>query len=142
MPTLTEWLTIAAMGVSVLVSSTGVFYYFTERRKARIEQQKVVADSDSARAAAALAQFGVNIELSKYIDDRVEARVKDTLDEVRNELGALRDSERVRTIAMSRILRAIANQWPAGHPGPLLDPADIAAVEDTIPERFLKGSPS
>jgi hypothetical protein len=45
----------------------------------------------------------------------------------------MRAAERSRTRAMTRLLRSIANQWPLDHPGPVLDPSDIAEIEDTIP---------
>lgn len=87
------------------------------------------------------AQFGANLELNKYIDGRVDALVEERIGDVRQELADLKASDRLRTSAMTRILRAIAGQWPQGHPGPILDPADIAAVEETIPSQWLRPQP-
>jgi hypothetical protein len=84
------------------------------------------------------AQFGANLELNKYIDGRVDALVEERIGDLRSELLELKRLDRTRVAAMTRILRAIANQWPAGFSGPHLDPADIAAIEETIPEQWLR----
>ncbi len=70
--------------------------------------------------------FEANLALSKYIDERVEERIK-----------PLRDEMRLRTGAFIRILRTIARQWPMNAPPPILDPVDIQAVEEAIPPQWL-----
>jgi hypothetical protein len=86
------------------------------------------------------AQFGANLELNKYIDARVDALVEERIGAVRDELKALKTESTTRTRAITRILRSIASQWPPDHPGPVLDPADVAAVEETIPPQWLRRS--
>ena len=114
--------------------STFVLGWFTirnVRRQNATSEKKVTVEEKQA-------EFGANLELNKYIDTRVEARVKAEVDPLRQELTELRDDEQKRTRAMTRILRAIANQWPKGYPGPRLDPADIAEIEETIPAQWLR----
>lgn len=148
------WIRIFGILVVGATASGGGTYYFTERRRgrleaakaeatAKLEKEKADAEATRARTAQTVAEFGANIELNKYIDARVEKLVEDQTQPMHEEIERLRQSlaaSGARTLAMTRILRAIASQWPANHPGPKLDPHDIAEVEDTIPSLFLKGT--
>lgn len=136
--TASEVAAFAALGVALLTGGGGLTYYLTERRKARIEKDKADAEETRAKTAQMVAEFGANLELNEYIDRRVEKLVADQVKPMREELNLLKTTERNRTLAMTRILRSIANQWPLNSPGPFLDPTDIAAVEDTIPPPWLK----
>lgn len=121
-----DWVQVGSVVVMLLVGTGGVTTYLTNRHKAAAEKK-------TADAEERLTQLGVNIELQEYVD----ARVDKALAPVLAELEETRAMERARTRAMGRILRAIAYQWPADIPGPKLDPADIAAVEDAIPPSWL-----
>ncbi len=81
----------------------------------------------SARRATGVAQLGGYVGLNQYIDQRVDELVAERLGDIK-----------LRTLAFSRIIRAVAAQWPTGHPPPLLDPADIKAVEESIPSAWIK----
>lgn len=82
--------------------------------------------------------------LDKRIDERVSAQLEEAwkrLDEQDTKIAALLTREARRTGAITRILRAIAKQWP-GAEGPDLDPADIAEIEETIPAAWIRRKPS
>lgn len=71
------------------------------------------------------------------LDARIDARVKSELDRVYARLDEVEDATARRTTAFTRILRAIAEQWPDSH-GPDLNPEDIREIEDTIPPRWVR----
>jgi hypothetical protein len=74
------------------------------------------------------------LKLNEYIDNRIETQLKEAYERI----TVLEGAEKARSGAITRILRAIANQWPVTIPGPLLDPADIEAIEETIPTQWIK----
>lgn len=81
--------------------------------------------------------------LDQRIDQRMKAeleRVYARLDESDRRAEDDRLQEARRTSAVTRILRAIARQWP-NPDGPDLDPADIAEIEDTIPPAWIRRNP-
>lgn len=94
----------------------------------------------NGRRANSITEFGANIALNKYIDERVDALVEERIEDVREELRQAKKNERIRTQAFVRVLRSIATQWPPDSPLPVLDPADIKAVEETIPTQWLPRS--
>lgn len=55
----------------------------------------------------------------------------------KTEAASLRGAYDRMKSAVASILRAIAAQWPTDH-GPDLDPKDIAALEDTIPAKWIR----
>lgn len=78
--------------------------------------------------------------LDSLIDARVTKQLETAwlrIDEVEGKFQALELRETRRTGAITRILRAIASQWP-GPQGPDLDPADIAEIEETIPVSWIR----
>ena len=79
--------------------------------------------------------------LDAKIDARVEKQLEGAwarLDEQDQKILSLEARETRRTGAITRILRAIAAQWPAGTQGPDLDPSDIAEIEETIPAAWIR----
>lgn len=81
------------------------------------------------------------------IDAQIDARVAEQLkaawsriDTLEAAFKALETRETRRMGAITRILRAIANQWP-GTTGPDLDPIDIAEIEETIPPAWIRTPP-
>jgi len=52
--------------------------------------------------------------------------------------GDMEKRETRRTGAFTRILRAIASQWPIDLKGPDLDPNDILEIEETIPPAWIR----
>jgi flagellar biosynthesis/type III secretory pathway M-ring protein FliF/YscJ len=56
--------------------------------------------------------------------------------ELRGMITALQENMTRRDQAMARVLRSAADQWPKGSRGPVLDPADLAILEDTIPHQW------
>lgn len=117
--------------VSIIATTIlGVLTFRNVRRANSTAAEKVTVEQKQA-------EFGANLELNKYIDGRVNEQVEERMEPIRNELTNLKANERTRTRAMTRILRAIAAQWPQGFTGPVLDPDDIAAVEETIPTQWL-----
>jgi len=82
------------------------------------------------------------------LDARIDARVTLQLEtawksitDLENNVKSLETRETRRSGAITRILRAIAKQWP-GTEGPDLDPADIAEIEETIPIAWIRKSPT
>jgi len=82
------------------------------------------------------------------LDARIDARVAEQLKEAWTEIEGLktdRDEDKARQVrrdlAMTRVLRAIAKQWPAPE-GPDLDPADIAEIQETVPMSWIRKSRS
>lgn len=80
------------------------------------------------------------------LDARIDARVSAQLEEAWAEITQLKEDMKTVTTrqvrrdgAMTRILRAIAKQWPTPE-GPDLDPADIIEVEETIPSSWIRKS--
>lgn len=120
------WTTIiSVLGAITAVGSVAAVFY-----KSRGE-----AKSAASNAKAAL-------------DARIDARVKEQLtdawgqiDKLKQGFETLEKRETRRTGAITRILRAIAAQWPASVPGPDLDPADIQEIEETIPSAWIRKAP-
>lgn len=78
------------------------------------------------------------------LDARIDARVSTQLNEAWGEIKQLKsDFKELQTRqvrrdgAITRILRAIANQWPNSD-GPNLDPSDIVEIEETIPAQWIR----
>lgn len=81
------------------------------------------------------------------LDARIDARVSAQLEEAWTEIKQLKEDMKTvqtrqtrRDGAITRILRAIARQWPNTE-GPDLDPADIAEIEETIPAQWIRRKP-
>jgi glutamate mutase epsilon subunit len=81
------------------------------------------------------------------LDARIDARVAEQLTEAWSEIEQLKKDFRLiqtrqvrRDGAITRILRAIAKQWPSAE-GPDLDPTDIAEIEETIPVQWIRKPP-
>jgi len=78
--------------------------------------------------------------LDARIDERMSAQMESAwkkLDELSLEITESAAREIRKNGAITRILRAIANQWPDGR-GPDLHPDDIAEIEETIPSQWLR----
>lgn len=121
---MTQEVIIALIGVLV-AGVTGFFLYLKSR-----------SDSSAPELTA-------KSQLDKLIDERVEKQLKSAwsrIDELETHYKDLEHRETRRTQAITRILRAIAKQWPNEN-GPDLDPADIAEIEETIPPAWIRKSP-
>ena len=115
---------------------------------ALVSLASVVTLAIKSRGENETAKTNSKTALDKRIDDRVEQQLESSwhrLDEVetqfsdlQKEFQALEARENRRTGAITRILKAIAKQWPAGVEGPNLDPADIAEIEETIPVSWIR----
>ena len=116
---------IAFLGVTATILATvGAIY------KSRSDTKQASANAKTA--------------LDARIDARVEEQLKSAwaeIDSVKADFKALETRETRRTGAITRILRAIAQQWPSGAHGPDLDPADIAEIEETIPPAWIRKHP-
>lgn len=121
---------LALIGVAVTLI-LGILAFMTNRRANRTNEKKVEAEQRQG-------DLGVNLELNKYIDERVERLVAARIGGLQKQIADADERDRSRTSAFIRILRAIAAQWPPGDSGPNLDPADIRAVEDTIPRQWIR----
>ena len=74
------------------------------------------------------------------IDAQIDARLSRELEGAYARIDALEQEQSAHAQqmgAVARILRTIAQQWPNEH-SPLLDPTDIALIEDTIPVHWLR----
>lgn len=103
----------------------------------------VVAVILKSRGENQTSAMNAKTALDARIDERVEAQLKEAwerIDELDKKLGTLMTREARRSGAITRILRAIAKQWP-GTEGPDLDPADIAEIEETIPAAWIRKRP-
>lgn len=121
-----EGLNIVAI-VSAGVTLVGVVLVYVNSRRANKTNEKK-ASSETHNAT-----FALSFEMMQYIDKRVEEKVAP----IRDKLEKQERRETTRTNAFMNLLRSIAAQWPREHPGPVLDPADIEAIEDTIPPHWL-----
>lgn len=79
------------------------------------------------------------------LTDKIDARIAEQLKAAWAEIEGLKtrfkdmeSRENRRTGAFTRILRAIAQQWPLDGHGPDLDPADISEIEETIPPSWIR----
>jgi Flp pilus assembly protein TadB len=100
----------------------------------------VFATFYKSRSEAKQASANAKTALDARIDARVETQLSDAwarIDEIDTAFKALEKRETRRTGAITRILKAIAAQWPGSH-GPDLDPADIAEIEETIPPTWIR----
>ena len=97
-----------------------------------------------SRSDGTSAKVSAKTALDARIDARVEAQLQAAwkrIDEVETAFRALESRETRRTGAITRILRAIAAQWPNGDHGPDLDPSDIVEIEETIPPSWMLKKP-
>jgi Flp pilus assembly protein TadB len=107
-------LIVAIIAASAMLLSA-LLVYATSRRKNQITE------------------FGANLALNKYIDERVDRLVEERIGDVRDRLH---EAERRSTVFV-RIVKAIATQWPYGYPPPVLDPEDVLAAEDALPPHWF-----
>lgn len=68
-------------------------------------------------------------ELGKFIDERVDTKLREAYEEI--------DTMTQKLYAAARVFQAVALQVPAGFV-PVLNDADIEALEDTIPGPWRK----
>jgi hypothetical protein len=125
-PILTSVLSVIAALVALGTPAVAFFKSRGENKNAAIN---AVSTAETAKAA-----------IVKQIDERVSVQLTAAwtrIDELEVRLDEVEKRETRRSGAFTRILRAIAAQWPAGTPGPLLDPRDIAEVEETIPPQWI-----
>ena len=111
----------------------------------------IVKSRGENKNAAANAKAALDDRIDKRVSEQLEAAWK-RLDEqdtkieeqdlkIRQQdtkISSLETREGRRTGAITRILRAIAKQWPSGVAGPDLDPMDIAEIEETIPSSWIR----
>lgn len=103
-----------------------------ERNRAAEAKRQLDAEDRKADLAAREAGFENAMKLQEYVDGRVAK----ALEPYERALTASTERETRRTRAMSRILRAIADQLPPGL-RLRLPPDDLAELEDTIPSQLL-----
>ena len=113
---------IALIGAFVSLASVGALIF-----KSRGENKNAATNAKTA------------------LDARIDARVAEQLktawariDELEAQFKVLESRENRRTRAITNILRAIAKQWPTTIPGPDLDTADIAEIEESIPPAWIR----
>lgn len=116
-----------------IVALIGGWFMLAQKRREK-------AGTDAAAQAARLEkQFPGWQEL---VDEnrRLRDDLKTTdgkVDELDGKLTELRRADRYKMNAVARILRALFDQWPDDNP-PNLDPADIAAIEETVPPAWVR----
>lgn len=116
-----EAIIVASIGALVSLVSAGFLY------------AKSRGDIDLGKANAKTA-------LDQAIDDRVEKQLKSAwaeIDKLKADVAALHTNQSRRDGAVTRILKALAAQWP-GPEGPKLDPADIAIIEENVPPQWVR----
>lgn len=86
----------------------------------------------------------IAINAKTALDARIDARVDLQLQEAWKKIDELEEAIKTFTVrqtrrdgAFTRILKAIAKQWPNTE-GPDLDPADISEIEETIPVQWIR----
>lgn len=78
--------------------------------------------------------------LDTRIDARVQAQLQGAwgeIDDLKKKVDELESADRRKSAAFARILRSLAYQWPDAHV-PDLDPADLAELEDTLPNEWVR----
>lgn len=93
-----------------------------------------------SRGDNALAQASAKNALDLAIDDRIDKQLKlawAEIDVLKADVKALQTTQSRRDGAITRILKALASQWPDPH-GPKLDPDDMAIIEETVPVQWLR----
>jgi len=125
-PVLTSILSVVAVLVTIGTPLTAWL-------KSRGENKNAATNASTTAATA-------KASIEAQIDARVESQLTgawEEIDDLKKRLTGVERRETRRSGAFTRILRAIASQWPAGTPGPHLDPQDIAEIEETIPPSWL-----
>jgi len=100
----------------------------------------IIAPIIKSRGDNRLAEQNAKTTLDRQIDERIEKQLKDAwtrIDSLETEFKELQTTQSRRDGAMTRILKALAAQWPDPH-GPKLDPADIAIIEETVPAQWIR----
>ena len=100
----------------------------------------IIAPIIKSRGENKSAERNAKTSLDQMIDARVEKQLSsawDRIDTLEEDVRSLQANQVRRDGAFSRILKALAAQWPDPH-GPKLDPADIAIIEETIPAQWIK----
>jgi LmbE family N-acetylglucosaminyl deacetylase len=116
---------IGVLGALAAIGSTVVLFL-----KSRGENRHNTTNAKTALDARIDERIGQQLNIAWKRIDEVEAAFK-----------ALETREQRRTGAITRILRAIYQQWPIEAGGPNLDPADISEIEETIPPSWIKNHP-
>lgn len=123
-----SWEGILALVASGVTLVGLLLSYLGSSRANKTNEKKQASESQ----LAALTQ---NLELTRYIDQRVEEKVAP----IREQLARQQTIYTTMKNTVGKVWQRIAAQWPAGHPVPELDPADIEGIEDTIPTQWLPG---
>lgn len=103
---------------------------------------KVRADKQVAEANVTAQAAVTKAQIDQQIDTRLARDNAELAAKVENLEAKVDSIERLLAVtkgAFTRILRALAIQWP-GAVVPNLDPADIALIEDTIPPHWIRPS--
>lgn len=111
----------AAGGVAL-----GLLSWVRSRRVDKVEEWKASVEGRETH-------FAADIALNEYIDKRVETLVTYRLQPIQEQLEA----ERRTLQATRRVVHALVKQWPAENV-PVLDPADIALIEDDLPPHWVR----
>lgn len=114
----------AALGASVV----GPFLVFAASRRSNATNARK-AESDVQNAS-----FTANLELTRYIDERVKEQVAERMKPLEAELT----QNRTVLGAVRRLLRAMVAQWPENQPGPILDIHDLVIAEEAVPPEWSR----
>lgn len=118
---------LAAIIGSIVALLVAVFGLVRGLRAQRTEEKK--ADVELLQA-----DFGANLALNRYIDERVKEQVAERIVPLNERLA----NAEAKAGALSRIVRALARQWPPDWRAPALNPEDIAIVEESIPSQWIR----
>lgn len=115
---------IGILGALATVGSTVVLFV-----KSRGENRNATFHAKTALDARIDARMAVQLESAWERITVVETTLKD-----------LEARESRRTGAITRIFRAIAQQWPSEVHGPDLDPLDISEISETMPPQWIRNN--
>lgn len=125
-----DWVLIATAALTALLG-------FAQNRRIKAAEKRA-ADAEERKVELSAQELGFEstMRLTEYIDKRADLRVAERMQPVLDAQKRSEEREARRTGAISRMLRSIAEQLPAGfrlH----LDPADVRELQDTIPPQWL-----
>lgn len=129
------WITILSSGLGVGILTAAVTWY-SARGTNRNKAEEVAAEK-------ARTQLAGNIELNKYIDERIERAsqpMREQIKQLREEMGRLTSRERDRTSVIRRFFQRLVWWDERGRPGPMPMPSeedmhvlDLSDIEITAP---------
>ena len=113
---------------ALAAACVGPFLVFAASRRAN------ATNARKAESEVQQASFTANLELTRYIDERVKEQVAERMKPLEAELT----QNRTLLGAVRRLLRAVVAQWPENYPGPVLDMHDVAIAEESVPPDWVR----